>query len=87
MFLSVDAEGYARCCEALSSWDARDVLGAIRAPTLVVAGSEDPTSPPAHAEELVASIPGARLAVLERAAHLANVERPAAFNALLAEEL
>lgn len=87
MFLSVEAEGYASCCEALSSWDARDVLGAIRAPTLVVAGSEDPTSPPAHAEELVAGIPGARLAVLERAAHLANVERPAAFNTLLAEEL
>jgi 3-oxoadipate enol-lactonase len=80
-------EGYAACCEAIAAWDARaaGALEAIRAPTLVVAGSEDVAVPPADAEALAASIPGARLALLADAAHLGNVERPEEFTrALLA---
>ena len=57
------------------------------APTLVVTASEDPSTPPEHAELIAARIPGARLEVLGEAAHLANVERPAEFNRLLEEHL
>ena len=32
MFLSVDPEGYARCCEALARWDVRDELAGVTAP-------------------------------------------------------
>ena len=46
MFLSVDPEGYARCCDALARWDVRDELAGITAPTLVIAGSDDPSTPP-----------------------------------------
>ena len=42
-------------------------------------------TPPADAECLAESIPGARLAVLEHAAHLANVEQPDAFNRVVLE--
>jgi pimeloyl-ACP methyl ester carboxylesterase len=43
---------------------------------------------PPEAGALVAErIPGARHVVLEDAAHLANVERPGAFNPLLGEFL
>ncbi|MGV9427249.1 alpha/beta hydrolase [Streptomyces sp. NPDC003656] len=46
------------------------------APTLVVAGREDPATPIAHARELADGIPGASLTEVAHAAHLANVERP-----------
>jgi 3-oxoadipate enol-lactonase len=87
MFLSVDPEGYARCCEALARWDVRDELAGIAAPTLVIAASEDPSTPPPVVEAVAAAIPGARLEVVTNAAHLVNVERPAEFNRLLEDHL
>ena len=87
MFLSVDPEGYARCCEMIAGWDGTDDLSRVRVPTLVVSGAGDPVSPPEHAEAIVALVPGARGAVLDRAAHLANVERADEFNRLLEEFL
>jgi 3-oxoadipate enol-lactonase len=87
MFLSVDREGYARCCEALATWDGTEALRRIAVPTLVVAGRDDPTSPPAHAEEIARLVPGARLAILDDAAHLATVERADLVNPLLEELL
>ena len=83
MLVSTPAEGYARCCEAVRDWDVRGELGGVRAPTLVVAGSDDPSTPPAELEAIAAEIPDARLVVLERARHLANVERAEEFNAAL----
>ena len=87
MFLSTDAEGYARCCEALARWDVREQLGRIAAPTLVVSGADDPSTPPEHGELLASRIPGARHVVLPGARHLANVEFAEDFNALLSEHL
>ena len=87
MFLSIDAEGYARCCEALACWDVRDELAAIAAPTLVVAGADDPSTPPATVEVVAAAVPGARFEVVAGAAHLVNVERADEFNRLLEEHL
>jgi 3-oxoadipate enol-lactonase len=87
MMVSADAEGYAGCCEALGDWDPGDELAAIRAPALVLAGSEDPATPPAQAETIASRIAGARLSVLEGAGHLANVEEPAAFSRLLLDHL
>ncbi len=87
LLLSVDREGYARCCEAVARWDARDELGAIVAPTLVVSAADDPSTPPPDGELIASHIPGARHVVLDRAAHLANVERPEEFNRLLEEHL
>ena len=69
-------EGYAGCCEAIRDADLRPRLGAIRAPTLVIAGSDDPAAPVQKAEAIRSGIPNARLAVIQRAAHIANVERP-----------
>lgn len=87
MFLSVDPEGYARCCEALAEWDARETLTSIVAPTLVVAGASDPTSPPGEMADMARAIADARFEVLDGAAHLANVEGAQAFNQLLKEHL
>ncbi|WP_245259632.1 alpha/beta fold hydrolase [Methylobacterium sp. 10] len=52
------------------------MLGRIRAPTLVIAGRDDPSTPPPMAEEICAGIPQAELVLLPRAAHLLAVEHP-----------
>jgi 3-oxoadipate enol-lactonase / 4-carboxymuconolactone decarboxylase len=83
MLRATDAEGYAGGCEALAGNDLRGRLGAIRAPTLAVAGAEDPAAPPFHLEAIRDQIPGARLHVIERARHIANVERADEFNRIL----
>ena len=69
-------EGYASCCEAIRDADLRPGLGAISAPTLVIAGADDPAAPVEKAEIMRSGIPDSRLVIVERAAHIANVERP-----------
>lgn len=78
MLLSTPAEGYAACCEAIAEHDLRAELGGITAPTLVIAGEDDPATPPEHGRRLEGGIPGARLLVVPDARHLANVEQPEA---------
>jgi 3-oxoadipate enol-lactonase len=87
MLTATPPEGYARCCEALGPWDARELIPEIAAPVLVIAGEDDPATPVEHAELIASRIPGARLHVLERAAHLANVERAEAFTSAVLEHL
>jgi 3-oxoadipate enol-lactonase len=72
-------EGYAASCEAIRDWDFRERLASIRTPTLVIAASEDPSTPPAYGEAIAEGIPGAGFALIPDSAHLANVERPEAF--------
>jgi 3-oxoadipate enol-lactonase len=79
MLVSTPAEGYARCCEALRDADLAPELPRIEAPTLVIAGTDDPTVTPGDAAALARAIPGARRATIERGAHLASAERPAEF--------
>jgi pimeloyl-ACP methyl ester carboxylesterase len=47
----------------------RERLGEVRAPTLVVHGTEDPLLPFGHAEALAREIPGAELLALEQMGH------------------
>jgi 3-oxoadipate enol-lactonase / 4-carboxymuconolactone decarboxylase len=77
-FLATPAEGYAICCGALRDMDLRERIGAIRAPTLILAGADDPSTTPAMAKEIEARIPHAELTVLSPGAHLLAVERPEA---------
>lgn len=82
-FVGADADGYVACCMALADADLRDEVGRIETPTLVVAGEHDVATPPDDARWLHQHVPGSRLEVLEGAAHLSNLERPAAFTELL----
>jgi 3-oxoadipate enol-lactonase len=63
--------------------DLRAGLPAITAPTLVIAGGDDPATPPAQAEAIAAAIVGARLELAPGAAHLANIEQPEQITRLL----
>jgi 3-oxoadipate enol-lactonase len=81
------ARGYAGCCAAVQTMDLVPVLGSITAPTLVIAGAEDPATPTEHARAIAAGISGARLEIVPGAAHLANVEQPEAVTRLLLDFL
>jgi pimeloyl-ACP methyl ester carboxylesterase len=60
------------------------MLARITAPTLVVVGRDDVFTPVADARFLHERIAGSRLAVVQDAGHMPNLERPDAFNAALA---
>jgi 3-oxoadipate enol-lactonase len=84
LLLATGTEGYAGCCAALATADLTPELPKITAPTLVIAGADDPVSPPAHSEALAAGIAGpARTEVVPDAAHLVGVAAPEPVNRLL----
>jgi pimeloyl-ACP methyl ester carboxylesterase len=82
-FIACDRAGYAVCCEAIGRMDLRPALSAITVPTLVMAGRDDPSTPPSMAEEICAGIAHAELVVLPQAAHLLAVERAEAAGSYL----
>ena len=67
--------------------DLRPDLPAITAPTLVIAGSEDPATPPWHGAVIARGITRSRLAVIRGASHLANVSAPGEVTAALSSHL
>jgi len=82
-FLAIDPRGYAVCCEAIEKMDLRPAIGAIAAPTLIIAGADDPATPVLLMEEIRSRISDAELLIIPRAAHLLAVERADLVNAHL----
>ena len=78
VLVATPAAGYAACCAAIRDADFRVETSRIRAPTLVIAGSEDRATPPAEGRFLAERIPGARYLELP-AAHLSCVEAAGPF--------
>lgn len=64
--------------------DSAALLPSIGVPALVVAGAEDPITPPSDAERMAKAMPDARLEVIANAAHLPNVQQSEAFNRVVA---
>ncbi|WP_432482645.1 alpha/beta fold hydrolase [Kineococcus esterisolvens] len=65
--------------------DARDRLGAVTAPTLVVAGEQDLLTPPEEGRAVAELIPGARFELLTGpgSSHAALMERPGDFDEIV----
>lgn len=82
MLQTTGVDGYTACCAAVRDMDQRALLPAITVPTLVIAGTQDKSTPVENAKEMAAAIPGCKLVELE-AAHLSNVEQVEGFNAVL----
>ncbi|WP_455657220.1 3-oxoadipate enol-lactonase [Rhodococcus coprophilus] len=80
-------EGYAACCEALANWDGRADAAHIVAPTLVIAGAQDPATPPSTMQALADTVAGSEFVVVDPGAHLANVEQPDLVTTLLVEHI
>ncbi len=87
MLLATPTEGYAACCEALAAMDLRPDLDRIQAPTLVLAGAEDPATPPEHGRLIAERVRGAALELIPAAAHLANISQPELVTRLILEHL
>jgi 3-oxoadipate enol-lactonase/4-carboxymuconolactone decarboxylase len=87
LLVATDPIGYAGCCAALRDADLTAELRTLKAPTLVIIGDRDVSTPwTGHGEILAREIQGAR-AVHLPAAHLSNLERPRSFTAALFEFL
>lgn len=80
---SIASDTYRKAVELLTTFDRQADLERIAVPTLLVAGSDDRTAPPAVMQRMADRIPGARLVVLEGCGHLGPMDQPAAFNAVL----
>lgn len=84
-----EPEHFAAQVDAILSLDddVRFELHEVKAPTLVITGSQDMLTPFGDAEELAEMIPGARLRELRGAAHGLMVEQPNAYNSAVLEFL
>jgi pimeloyl-ACP methyl ester carboxylesterase len=67
--------------------DSHDDLGRVRVPTLVMCGRDDPVTPVPDHEAMAATIPGARLEIVENCGHLSTIEQPESVNRVLIDWL
>ena len=76
-------ETYRAMVNCLVTFDERANLAQIRLPVLVLAAELDGNAPAPMMRKMAGYIPGAHYVELPRAGHLANVEKPDAFNAAI----
>lgn len=84
---TTDRSGYAGCCDALVEFDVKAELPLIKAPTLVIYGSDDEVTPKSDAEYLAARIPKTDLHELTGGKHMAPIEQPDRVTELLTNHL
>jgi pimeloyl-ACP methyl ester carboxylesterase len=80
-----DRRVYLRTMLALAEHDAREVLGTVRCPSLIVCGTRDHLTPPAVGRRMAAAIPGAEYRELPGGTHFALIEQPDRLNGWLRE--
>lgn len=80
---AVPTDSYRAAIKCLASFDRFADMAAIAAPTLLVAGEVDRNAPARTMESMSRKIAGARYACLPATGHMAPLEQPAAFNALV----
>jgi 3-oxoadipate enol-lactonase len=83
MIRTTPPRGYAGCCHAIAALNLTDRLSAITVPTLIIVGEDDPGTPVSASQTIHEQIKGSELVILKSAAHLSNLEQPAAFNQAL----
>ncbi|MBU1307212.1 MAG: 3-oxoadipate enol-lactonase [Alphaproteobacteria bacterium] len=71
-----DRAGYAATCATVRDADLHDDLARITAPTLVVAGENDMSTPPDMVRPLANAIANARFALIAGAGHIPSIEQP-----------
>lgn len=87
MVVETDDTGYINCALALKELDYLRRLGRVTAPCLYIGGDQDAGASPETMQAMAAATPGARYVTVPNARHVANVNRPEAFNAAIAEFL
>jgi pimeloyl-ACP methyl ester carboxylesterase len=85
MAADTGAETFLRQQRAIMSRaDSRPSLAGVTVPTLVIRGAQDGITTPAHVDEIVRGIAGARLQAIEDCGHLPTLEKPVTTNRILA---
>jgi 3-oxoadipate enol-lactonase len=79
--------GYLGCAAAIMNFDFVPKLPTIKAPTLVICGSDDQGTPPAGNKQIASLVPGGRYEEIADARHFPNVEHPDVFNRLMMDWL
>jgi proline iminopeptidase len=77
------ADAMRRGFEVLAEWSAVDRLGAIVAPTLVIAGRHDPFTSWSQAHRIAARVPGADVVIFEDSSHFPWLDEPGLFFATI----
>jgi 3-oxoadipate enol-lactonase len=79
-FLATPAQGYLGCIYAIRKLNYIDRLSAIKIPTLIMVGEDDPGTPVSASEAMHQRIPNSKLVIIKSARHLSNIEQPEVFN-------
>ena len=78
---------YRAALAAIVSFNRLDNLVNIKVPTICISGEHDKNAAPFVMEKMAARIPGAEYQCLAGAGHIANMEKPAEFNAAVLDFL
>ncbi|MEM7300573.1 MAG: alpha/beta hydrolase [Pseudomonadota bacterium] len=76
----VPIPAYRQAVETIVTFDRRNQLPDIKAPTLLIAGEEDRNSPAPMMEKMAGKIPGSQFIKMSGVGHMANLEEPDGFN-------
>lgn len=87
MLVGANRAGYTATCATLRDTDLTVELAAISAPTLVVGGEYDLTTPPDLVRATAQLIPGARFEIIRDAGHLPSLEQPEVLGRLITDFL
>jgi 3-oxoadipate enol-lactonase len=87
MVADTSAEGYAASCEVIAAMDLRADLPRIGAPTLAIAGADDPATPEPYLAAIADAVRDGRLLVVPDSAHLANAQQPGVITPAIIEHL
>ena len=84
MIRTTSVAGYSGCARAIQGLAYLDELDSLDHPVLLIAGTQDPATPPAGMRLMQERIAGSRYVELDTA-HLSNIEQAPAFTAALKE--
>lgn len=81
--LAMIIEAFATSIRAIMQFDSRPELNAVKKPTLLIAGREDPACTPEGMEKMHKLIAGSEFYVIENAGHYGFAEQPEAYKTIL----
>jgi 3-oxoadipate enol-lactonase len=87
MIRGTSDDGYIGCAAAIRDMNLAGVAEKISAPTLLIAGAEDPSATPAMMLDLHKRIDGSKFALLPDAAHVLTMEQPQAITEIISSFL
>ncbi len=87
IIIGTSADGYIGCATAIQNFNYVEQDPAIKAPTLVMRGSDDHGATPEESQRLLKLIPNSKYDEIAGARHICNVECPDAFNKMMMDWL